>query len=458
MSESGKDGPQTPRILIVDDDPGQRSLLNSFLKSQGFETSVVDSGERALEALRTGNFSMMISDVRMPGLSGLETLRAARKEHITVPVLLVTAFTDIRDAVAAMRDGAVNYLAKPIDLDELLVSVQHATGISKLVPLRYSEDKPLPDYVVARSPLMMAVYRDASLIAPSETRVFISGESGVGKEVLADVIHAWSSRSAGPMVKVNCAAIPETLLEPELFGHEKGAFTGAHVQRIGRFEEANEGTIFLDEVAEMSPQLQAKLLRVTQNGSFQRVGANREVRTNARILAASNKNLEDEVKNGRFREDLFYRLNVVELNVPPLRERREDILPLASLFITEFAKGKARFSDTVVACLEQYPWPGNVRELRNAMERAVLLARSELILPTHLPTKVREAVAQQPNPSQTPVDAQQLEEIERSAILQALRKHDFNRTETAKALGISRRALIYKLQRFRNLGYAIDAA
>jgi DNA-binding NtrC family response regulator len=456
MPEPGKDNPQTPRILIVDDDPGQRSLLNSFLKTQGFETAVVDSGERALEALHAGHFSMMISDVRMPGLSGLETLRRARKEHITVPVLLVTAFTDVRDAVAAMRDGAVNYLAKPIDLDELLASVQLAAGISETVPLRYSENKPLPDYVIARSPLMMAVYRDASLIAPSDTRVLITGESGVGKEVLADVIHAWSARSAGAIVKVNCAAIPETLLESELFGHEKGAFTGAHVQRIGRFEDANGGTIFLDEIAEMSPQLQAKLLRVTQNGTFQRVGSNREIRTHARILAASNKNLEDEVKNNRFREDLYYRLNVVELNIPPLRERREDILPLASLFITEFAKGRARFSEAVVACLEQYPWPGNVRELRNAMERAVLLARSELILPTHLPTKVRESAPQPAEGSPPPVDARQLEEIERQAILQALRKYDFNRTETAKALGISRRALIYKLQRFRNAGYATD--
>jgi DNA-binding NtrC family response regulator len=356
-----------------------------------------------------------------------------------------------------MRDGAVNYLAKPIDLDELLTTVQHTTGISQRTPLRYNDNKPLPDYVIARSPLMTAVYGEASLIAPSETRVLITGESGVGKEVLADVIHDWSSRSEGPIVKVNCAAIPETLLEAELFGHEKGAFTGAHAQRIGRFEEAKDGTIFLDEIAEMSPQLQAKLLRVTQNGTFQRVGSNREIHTNARILAASNKNLEDEVKNGRFREDLFYRLNVAELNIPPLRERREDILPLASHFITEFAKGRARFSDTVAACLQQYSWPGNVRELRNAMERAVLLARSELILPTHLPTKVRESTPQHGQPPPGAVDAQQLEEIERQAILQALRKHDFNRTETAKALGISRRALIYKLQRFRNAGYAIDA-
>jgi len=200
------------------------------------------------------------------------------------------------------------------------------------------------------------------------------------------------------------------------------------------------------------------LLRVTQNGTLQRVGSNREIRTNARILAASNKNLEDEVKNGRFREDLFYRLNVVELNIPPLRERREDILPLASHFIGEFAKGRARFADTVPACLEHYAWPGNVRELRNAMERAVLLARSEMILPAHLPTKVREGVPESAQSTATAfVDAQQLEEIERKAILAALRKHDFNRTETAKALGISRRALIYKLQRFRNAGYAIDA-
>jgi DNA-binding NtrC family response regulator len=390
----------------------------------------------------------------MPGLSGLETLRLARKEHATLPVLLVTAFTDVRDAVAAMRDGAVNYLAKPIDLDELLATVRQAIGISGSVPLQFNQEKPLPDYVIARSPLMQAVFRDASLIAPSETRVLITGESGVGKEIVADVIHAWSSRAAGPLVKVNCAAIPETLLESELFGHEKGSFTGAHAQRLGRFEQANAGTILLDEIAEMSPPLQAKLLRVTQDGCFQRVGSNREIHTNARILAASNRVLDDEVKAGRFREDLFYRLNVVELNVPPLRERREDILPLAGRFIEEFARGRARFSDTVSACLERYPWPGNVRELRNAMERAVLLSRSELILPEHLPTRVRDA-GDKPATAEAG-DLERLEEIERQAILTALKQHKSNRTETAKALGISRRALIYKLQRFRELGYKVE--
>src|SRR5579864_2674947 len=385
-SDSGKNAPQTPRILVVDDDPGQRSLLNSFLKSQGFETVVVDSGQRALEALRNGKFSMMISDVRMPGLTGLETLRQARKENIMVPVLLVTAFTDVRDAVAAMRDGAVNYLAKPIDLDELLASVQHATGIARPAHVQ-AEDRPLPEDIIARSPLMLSVLRDTSLIAPSESRVLITGESGVGKEVLADVIHAWSPRASGPLVKVNCAAIPETLLESELFGHEKGSFTGATAQRIGRFEMANNGTIFLDEIAEMSPPLQAKLLRVTQGGRFQRIGSNAEITSNARILAASNRNLEEEVKKGRFREDLFYRLNVVELNIPPLRERQEDILPLAAAFIAEFTKGKARFSNAVTDCLTRYSWPGNVRELRNAMERAALLSLGELILPEQLPAK-----------------------------------------------------------------------
>lgn len=445
-----------PRILIVDDDPGQRSLLDSFLRSQGFDTVTASSGEQALEALRTQEFGMMISDVRMPGLSGLETLRRARQEKAVLPVLLVTAYADIREAVGAMRDGALNYLAKPIDLDELLSTVRQATGLVRTAPLKFDTQKQLPPHVVARSPLTQAVFHEASLIAPSDSRVLITGESGVGKEVLADVIHTWSGRAGGPLVKVNCAAIPETLLESELFGHEKGAFTGAVAQRIGRFEEANNGTIFLDEIGDMSAALQAKLLRVTQAGRFNRIGSNKELQTNARILAATNRTLELEVKAGRFREDLFYRLNVVELNLPALRERREDIQPLAAAFISEFSRGKARFSAGVAEYLEAYDWPGNVRELRNAMERAALLSRGELILPEHLPARVRESSGKLALAENG--DAERLGEIERQAIIQALRKHDFNRTETARALGISRRALIYKLQRFRELGYEVDSA
>ncbi len=443
-----------PRVLIVDDDASQRSLLDSFLGGQGFDTIAVESGERALDVLRKGGVDMMVSDVRMPGISGLETLRLARQEHARLPVLLVTAFADIRQAVDAMRDGAVDYLGKPIDLDELLASVRHATGLAENAPRTFNDSRELPAQVVAQSPLMQAVFRDISLVAPSESRVLITGESGVGKEVIADVIHLWSKRADGPLVKVNCAAIPETLLESELFGHEKGAFTGATAQRIGRFEQANNGTIMLDEIAEMSPGLQAKLLRVTQNGSFQRIGSNTEIRSNARILAASNRNLEEEVKKNRFREDLFYRLNVVEMNIPPLRERPEDILALAQKFLDELTQGRARLSAAVGELLQNYSWPGNVREVRNAMERAALLSRGEMILPEHLPIRVRTSSEPAPAPV---IDEQKLGDIERSALLLALKKHDYNRTETAKALGISRRALIYKLQRLRELGYQIDS-
>jgi len=443
-----------PQVLIIDDDPGQRSLLVSFLGSQGIETIAVDSGEKALEVLRTEPVSMMISDVRMPGMSGLETLRRAREVNTTLPVLLVTAYADVREAVGAMRDGAVNYLTKPIDLDELLQSVQHATGIRETSPRGVGDTRKLPENVVAESPQLRAALRDASLIAASDSRVLITGESGVGKEVLVDLIHSWSLRSAGPLVKVNCAAIPETLLESELFGHEKGAFTGASAQRIGRFEEATEGTIFLDEISEMSLHLQAKLLRVTHDGGFQRLGSNTELRTRARILAATNRDLEEDVRRGTFREDLFYRLNVFELHIPPLRERPEDILPLAARFISEFTGGQPRFSSALAECLKSYAWPGNVRELRNAMERAALLSRGEMILAEHLPARVRGASTAATVPEAA--DAGRLEEIEREAILQALRRHGFNRTETARALGISRRTLVYKLQRFREQGCEID--
>lgn len=441
------------QILIVDDDSGQRSLLESFLTGHGFHTTTASSGEEALGLLKDRPFSLMISDVRMPGISGLETLRRARESRATLPILLVTAFADIREAVSAMRDGAVNYLSKPIDLDELLNSVQRATGL-QTPPAKLPIGRQLPAQVVARSSVMQALFRDASLIASSESRILITGESGVGKEVLADVIHSWSQRAEGPLIKVNCAAIPENLLESELFGHERGAFTGATAQRIGRFEGARGGTIFLDEIAEMSPQLQAKLLRVTQDGRFQRVGSNQDVATNARILAATNRNLEDEVKKGRFREDLYYRLNVVELSIPALRERVEDIIPLASLFLEQFAKGKGRLSPAAGDCLQRYSWPGNVRELRNAMERAALLSGGEIILPDHLPTRVRETRA-----AVVTIESSippRLEDIELQAIYQALCKCQFNRTETAKALGISRRSLIYKLHNLREMGYQVD--
>ncbi|MBX3744879.1 MAG: sigma-54-dependent Fis family transcriptional regulator [Verrucomicrobiae bacterium] len=458
MRSAARDAPvSAARLLIVDDDAGQRGLLEAFLRSQGFETVTAPCGEEALALLAEGGFGMMISDVRMPGISGLETLRRARERHAVLPVLLVTGYADIREAVGAMRDGAVNYLSKPIDLDELLASVRHALGLVQAGPSPAVPDRALPPHVVARSPLMRALFRDAALIAGSDSRVLMAGESGAGKEVLADVIHHWSHRADGPLVKVNCAAIPEALLESELFGHERGAFTGATSQRIGRFEQATDGTIFLDEIGDMSPNLQAKLLRVTQDGRFQRVGSNREIGSNARILAASNRNLEEEVRQGRFREDLFYRLNVVELSVPPLRERREDIQPLANHFLEQFAQGRARLSSAVTEILDRYAWPGNVRELRNAMERAALLSRGDVVLPEHLPNRIRATATVTAGPPPDPGEVMRLDALERQTILQVLHEQDFNRTGTARVLGISRRALIYKLQRLRELGCRVDA-
>lgn len=442
------------RILIVDDDPGQRGLLESFLRKQGFDPATAASGEAALQLLGRGAFDLMISDVRMPGMSGLETLRRARQTHPNLPVLLVTAFADIRTAVTAMRDGAVNYLAKPIDLDELMTSVRLAVSPGATPAAATATMPPLPPDVIVHSPLLQAVFRDAAVIAPADTRVLITGESGVGKDVVARVVHAWSRRAASPWVRVECATLTEPLLESELFGHEKGAFPGAVDRKIGRFEAAAGGTIFLDEIGELPAGLQAKLLRVINDGTFSRLGATRDLHTDARVLASTSHDLEAQIAAGRFREDLFYRLNVMELHLPPLRERPEDILPLATHFIGQFSRQKPRFAASVASALVHYRWPGNARELRNAMERAALLSRGEVVLPEHLPARILAATAGAPPAAEG--DAQRLEEIERDAILKALRKNNYNRTETAKELAISRRALTYKLQRLRAEGTPVD--
>ncbi|MCE5230289.1 sigma-54 dependent transcriptional regulator [bacterium] len=441
-------------ILITDDDAGQRSLLESYLTGQGYRVETAKSAEDALARLKERRFALLISDVRMPGMSGLEMLGRVRHDWPDLPVLMVTAFPDIRGAVEAMRDGALNYLEKPIDFGELIGLVRKAVGKTGAPPVKPANHIAPPEGVIAESPAMLAVIRESALAAPSEVRILITGESGVGKEVVADLVHRLSKRAAGPLVKVNCAAIPENLLESELFGHERGSFTGASNQRIGRFEEANGGTILLDEIGEMSPGLQAKLLRVIEDGSFQRVGSNRTRHTDSRLLASTNRDLESEVASGRFREDLFFRLNVLEIHVPPLRERSADIIPLAHAFAKEFGGGRPRLAPATIAQLEAYSWPGNVRELRNAMERAVLMAHGDLILPEHLPRRVQSAAGQS---EAQPSGAGRMDEVERAVILQTLRENGFNRSETARALGISRRALLYKLQRYREQGFPTES-
>ena len=448
-----------PYLLVVDDDPGQRSLVETFLRSQGHRVETAASGADALKRAESAPPALVISDVRMPGMTGLELLRAVKRAHPGLPVLLVTAYAGVRDAIGAIRDGAADYLEKPIDLDELAALVRRLLNTGGPRPAGDAVP-PLPPDVVAGSGAMREALRVTALAAPSDARLLITGETGTGKEVVAGLVHQWSPRAGGPFVKVNCAAIPENLLESELFGHEKGAFTGAAARRVGRFEEAAGGTLFLDEIGEMSPALQAKLLRATQDGTFCRVGSNTELRVDVRILSATHRDLEREVAEGRFREDLYYRLNVMEIPVPPLRARPEDILPLALHFATVHGGGKARLSPDAVRCLEAYAWPGNVRELRNAMERAALLARGGVLLAEHLPPRVREAGGAEPeaaaeaDPGAGP--AGQLAAIERDAILKCLREHEFNRSETARALGISRRTLTYRLREYRDLGLPVD--
>jgi DNA-binding NtrC family response regulator len=440
-------------ILIVDDDAGQRSLLEAFLSSQHLNVLVAESAPAALAILDREHVDLVISDVRMPKVSGLELLKQIHRTSPTLPVLLVTAFPYIKDAVEAMKDGAVNYLEKPVDLDELLQNLENTLGLSDSDERFELPGATLPPQVVAESPAMLRLLKETALVAPTQARVLVTGESGTGKEVIADLIHLWSKRSEKPLLKINCAAMQDTLLESELFGHEKGAFTGAVTQRQGLFEAADGGTLFLDEVGETSPALQAKLLRVIQDGTFQRLGSSQEIRVDVRVIAATNRHLEQAVAEGAFREDLFYRLSVIELYLPPLRERPEDLLLLANRFADEFTRTQARLSTATVTALMAYPWPGNIRELRNAMERAGLMARGNLVLPEHLPQRITGTAQTETAPSS---NGGRIDNVERVLILQTLREHDYNRSRTAQALGISRRALIYKLQRYADLGYQIS--
>jgi DNA-binding NtrC family response regulator len=424
-----------PVIAIVDDEPGQRELLSTALRAAGYATLVCPGGREAIEA--APRCSLMLLDVRMPEMSGLQVLEHVKTEWPSLPVILLTAVIDVRDAVAAIKAGALDYLEKPVDIDELVTAVDDALGMAGP---RSGSELQLPPYIVAESASMRALLGQALRVADSQVTVLILGESGVGKEVIARFIHDASRRSSMPMVRVDCGALPENLVESELFGHEKGAFTGADGQRKGQFEVANGGTVFLDEIGEIPLTVQSKFLHVLESGLFRRVGGSREQQTDARVITATNRNLEADVRQGKFREDLFYRINVFPLHAPPLRERRDDILPLADHFL----KGrKLRLSPAAERLLRAYEWPGNVRELRNAMERSAILARGSLILPSDLPPQLQKASAVK---EQQSVLVGDMEAIQRRAILEALEKTSGNKTQAAALLGISRRNFIYKLR------------
>jgi two-component system response regulator HydG len=364
-------------------------------------------------------------------------LEHVKAEWPSLPVILLTAVIDVRDAVAAIKAGALDYLEKPVDIDELVTAVDDALGMA--AP-RSGSELQLPPYIVAESASMRTLLGQALRVADSQVSVLILGESGVGKEVIARFIHDSSGRRSMPIVRVDCGALPENLVESELFGHEKGSFTGAEVLRKGQFEVANGGTVFLDEIGELPLTVQPKFLHVLESGLFRRVGGSREQRTDARVITATNRDLEAEVRQGRFREDLFYRINVFPLRAPALRERQDDILPLADHFL----KGrKLRLAPASERLLRAYEWPGNVRELRNAMERSAILARGSLILPSDLPPQLQKA-----SDSKVPqsILVGDMEEIQRRAILEALEKTSGNKTQAAALLGISRRNFIYKLR------------
>ncbi|MBN2491584.1 MAG: sigma-54-dependent Fis family transcriptional regulator [Planctomycetes bacterium] len=389
---------------------------------------------------------LILLDMRMPDGSGLEFLRAAGDRGLSSPIVVITAFAEVEDAVEAMKLGAVDYLTKPIDLNVL------ETLLDRFVRRRAAtaepDHPPLPAGIVFVSPLMRQVLAEVTAAARSPAPVLLTGESGTGKEVLAELLHRWGDRPKGPLVSVNTTALPATLIESEFFGHERGAFTGADRRRAGHFERASGGTLFLDEIGDLPRELQPKLLRALETGRIRRLGGEAEISVDVRLVSATNRDLEAEIAAGRFRTDLYYRLAVFGIEIPPLRERPEDILPLAHSLLAAAGGNARHFAPAAEKCLTAYAWPGNVRELRNSVQRAAILAPGDRVLPEHLPPAVRNAGHEGPASAPGSPPPRVLAEIEREAILAALARCGGNRTHAARALGISRRKLLYRLREY----------
>jgi two-component system response regulator HydG len=443
------------KILVVDDEASHRTMLRAVLTADGYAVAEAADGTEAIQAIEQEPFDLILMDLRMTRLDGIEALTRIRRVSPLVPVLIMTAYASVKTAVEALKAGAFDYLTKPLDIEELKVLIDKALDHYHLKKENLSLKERLGDRfdfsrIIGRSAPMKALLETLSLVAPTDATVLILGESGTGKEVIANALHQNSLRGLRPFVKVSCAALPEQLLESELFGHEKGAFTGAVARREGRFQLADSGTIFLDEVGEMSPATQTKLLRVLQERAFEPLGSSRTVTVDIRVIAATNKDLAAEVKAGRFREDLFYRLNVVPLTVPPLKDRREDIPLLADHFLAIFKEKNRKFlkaiSGKALDLLVRYDWPGNVRELENCIERAVILARDEVIVPADLPPQIHMQSEVAGEAALGLPYGISLDEMEKVLILKTLEETGGNRTRTAEILGINRRTLQNKLK------------
>lgn len=445
-------------ILVVEDGQSQRTLLCDFLRDENHQVAEAPDGEKALEKVKTAYFDLLLIDYKMPGMNGMMLLEAVKRINPEIDVMMMTAYGTIDTAVQAMKAGAYDYITKPIDLDELSLQLERIAESRYLkkentLLRKVLKDKAVTaDRIIFQSSAMNDVINMAGRVADSNATVLIEGESGTGKELLARLIHTLSKRSTMPLITVNCAALSENLLESELFGHEKGAFTGALNRRIGRFEEADGGTLFLDEIGEISPLVQVKLLRFLQEREFQRVGGNHTIRSDVRIISATNRHLKERIETGNFREDLFYRLNVVSIEVPPLRKRKEDVPALIEHFLKRFSRenGKAikEISAEARDLLLKYNYPGNVRELENIMERAVVISREAIISRRDLPfnlTAPALGTVSSPHP-QTLKEA--IEKLERDMIRDAMQSSGGHQTKAAEALGISERMLRYKLKKY----------
>lgn len=446
-------------ILLIDDEPLMRMTIQDALESEGYQVNVTETGQKGLALFRKNLFDIVITDLKLPDLDGLQVLKEVKMTNPETQVILITAYGSIDSAVTAMKEGASDYLTKPFSIDELLLIIRRLLRIKQLeeenIRLKEKvEERYSLEGLIGKSPQMQKIYDLIETVSQTDTTVLIQGESGTGKEMVANAIHLRSPRKNGPFVKVNCSALPETLLESELFGHEKGAFTGAFRQRKGRFELAHEGTLFLDEIGEISPAVQVKLLRVLQERQFERVGGNETIFVNVRLICATQKDLKEETQKGFFREDLYYRLNVVPITLPPLRERREDILLLTEHFIKKFSKKMGKevsgISQEAQNLLLKYPFPGNIRELENMIERAIALLKGRIIQAEDLPEELcgQHSVIQEickkiqePKPLSQAVNL-----FEKEYIQSILEKTKGKKGQAAEILGISRKTLWEKIK------------